>query len=301
MGVCRVFLPVAALAALSLWVGTNGAHGQIKMKPFGGGMAGSTATMVMRGSIDAVRPGWFFGRPAYEYEGVKFSAPAPAVSLDGIESEQWRSDFRNLKFSKLKARKLLYAYYLSSLDVAAAREIFKAVTAEAAALKAKKQSLWAALGVEYDIKGMKLYDAKGAPALGEPAWLGRAAIPVMWSGKVFDLIKDNYDPETFAAVVSGAALSLPSGSYVNYWSLTGWSGAAEASRLKIRELKSEKIPKGMAVAMKAYADAVSKGPLKWPDLAPVASFIAVDRDLDIKGLKAKAIVTSKLAWPGVRK
>ena len=202
----------------------------------------------------------------------------------------------------MKDRQLLYAYDLSSLGAKTAGKILEAVRAAAeAAMKAEKKPLWAAIGVEYRLKDLGIVSDKGMKLEGEPALLRWAAVPVMWSVKVYDLIKEKYDPETFAGVVSGAAWSLPSGSYANYWAVNGWSGSAEAFRSKMRNLKGEEIPEGVAAAVMAYRDAVSKGPFKWRELRPVATFIAVDRELDVKGLKGKAIVTSKLAWPGARK
>ena len=45
-----------------------------------------------------------------------------------------------------------------------------------------------------------------------------------------------------------------------------------------------------------YMKTISKGPLIWQDLEPVASFIALDRVLDIDGVVPEVVLTSKLAW-----
>ena len=286
----RCGISVVAAAVLGLWLGSIDALAEMKMKLQGSGAAG----------LAVAKPGhlaWLYGWPAYEYKGVKFFAPTPAVSLKGIELTQWRSDYLTLKFDKLRDRQLLYVYYLASLDEQKAKkagDVIWAVKAAAAAQKAKDKPLRIAIGVEYDIKNMEFLDAKGMKLVVEPVWSRWAAVPMKWSEKSYELIKDKHDLKTFAGVVSGAAVALPSGSYANYWSVNGWSGAAKEWQSKIRVVAQEETsPEGK---LAVYAEAVAKGPLKWRDLTPVATFIAVDQELDIIGLKGKAIVTSKTAW-----
>ena len=286
-----------AVVVLGLWLGSSGVFADTKLQK--GGVAGLAAAKLEQ-PVKSGHVAWLYGRPAYEYKGVKFLAPAPAVSLEGIESKQWRSDYFKLKFDKLKDRQLLYAYYLTPLGeektkAHMARDITTAIKAAVTAQKTGGKALRIAIGVEYDIKEFPgTNDVKSAVG---PVWLRRAAVPVKWSEKSHELIKDKHDLVTFANVVSGAAVALPSGSYANYWSVNGWSGAAKAWQSKLRALVKEK---ASPVEKAAYAEAIAKGPLKWRDLTPVATFIAVDRMLDIEGLEGKAIVTSKTAWQPVR-
>ena len=292
----RSGISVVAAAVLGLWLGSSGAFAEMKLQ---GGSAAGPAVAKPGQPAKSGHVAWLYGRPAYEYKGAKFLAPAPAVSLKGIESKQWRSDYLKLKFDKLRDRQLLYAYYLTSLDGEKAKankagDIIAAVKAAAKAQKTKGKPLRIAIGVEYDI--MEFLGDKDVKLVVEPVWLRWVAVPVKWSEKSHELIKDKHDLKTFAGVVSGATVTLPSRSYANYWSVNGWSGAAKEWQSKLRALAKEKAsPDGKAV----YAEAIAKGPLKWRDLTPVATFIAVDRMLDIEGLKGKTIVTSKTAWQRV--
>ena len=82
MVVCRLLIPFVAVAALSLGAGAKGAHAETKPN---GTVAAEQAKVMFRG--------WMRPMPAYEYKGVKFSAPAPAVSLAGIEWEKMAFGF----------------------------------------------------------------------------------------------------------------------------------------------------------------------------------------------------------------
>lgn len=232
---------------------------------------------------------------------LKVGAPAPAVPLLGAEWKQWRSDIVTFKFRKLKDRRLLYIYYLSppesSPKTPIADAVLKAIKAVAAP-SAGDPAIWTAIGVEYEIKTMKFYDAEGAKLLFEPELLRWAAVPMKWSEASYEFIKSEHDPATFAALVGAAATALPTGTYANFGAVQHWSALAK------KELKGKTVatgtafPKGMAAA---YLKTVSKGPYGWLDMKPVASFIALDRKIDVAGAEPKPVLTSKAAWPATGK
>ena len=93
-----------------------------------------------------------------------------------------------------------------------------------------------------------------------------------------------YEPAKFADAVEAIALVLQKGAYANFEAVEKWSALAQQAGLDA-----------------AYLKTISKGPLNWQKLEPVASFIAVDRKLDIKGVEAAPILTSKVAWGATKK
>lgn len=225
------------------------------------------------------------GWPQFEHEGLtlKFGAPTPAVPLDDAERSQWRRDVVTFAFDKLEDRKPLYIYYLWSPDAknAKAREILEAVLD----VVGEAGYLATAIGVEYDISGKEL-------PIGASLY-ERVAVPIKWDEASLEFIKMEHDPATIAGVVNATTTALPKGAYANFGAVENWSASAKEVAKKMGQL-----PPGSLSPMVAttYFNTVSKGPLIWPELTPVATFLAVDRELDIEGLKAEAILTSKQAW-----
>ena len=226
---------------------------------------------------------------------LKFGAPVPAVPLLGAEWKQWRSDLVTFKFRKLKDRQLLYIHYLSppksSAKTDMADAVLRAVKKEARL--SKGTALWTAIGVEYEIKVTEFQGAKGTKLLIEPEFLRWAAVPVKWSQASYQFIMNKHDPETFAALVKATATALPTGTYANFGAVEGWSALAKMKGLTVKDSVTTS---GMGAVAAVYLKALSKGPFTWLDLKPVASFIALDRKLDVAGVKPKAVLTSKAAW-----
>ena len=225
------------------------------------------------------------GWPQFEHEGktLKFGAPTPAVPLDGAERKQWRKDVVTFEFDKLRDRQLLYVYYLWPLGA----EKAEAEAGIMAVLDAVGEAgeLSTAIGFEYDISGKEVLAAEDL--------YRRAAVPVKWDEASYDFIKAEYHPETIAGLVKATATALPKGTYANLGAVDNWSASAKAAALKMGVVNSESLPPSARIA---YLKTISNGSFTWPELTPVASFIAVDRELDIQGVKAKTILTSKGAW-----
>ena len=214
---------------------------------------------------------------------LKVAAPAPAVHLGDAEWKQWRADLITFDFGKLKDRQLLYVYYLSSPKAQKVDAVLEAV--EAAFSGTAAGIFWAAIGVEYDTTGIEL--------LRDPDLYRRAAAPVEWTETSYKFIKDEHDPATFAKLVSVAAEALQLGTYRNFAAVEHWSALATSSGANTAALNLESLPPS---TVDAYLKAVSKGPLTWLDLKPVASFIALNWKLDIDGVEPAPVLTSKLAW-----
>ena len=218
------------------------------------------------------------GWPQFEHQGatLKFGAPTPTVPLDGAEREQWGKDLVTFQFDKLRDRQPLYVYYLWPRD---AEKAEAAATMEAvlnAIVEAGEVS--AAIGVEYDIGDAEVPIAADL--------YRRAAVPVKWEEASVDFIRAEYDPEIISELVKATATALPAGTYTNFGAVEHWSASARTASL-------EQLAPDPAIA---YWKTVSKGPFTWPELTPVASFIAVNRELDVEGIKAEPILTSKGAW-----
>ena len=225
------------------------------------------------------------GWPQFEHHGVtlKFGAPTPTVPLDGAERKQWGVDLMTFQFDKLRDRQPLYVYYLwpQGAEKAEAEEMMKAVLD--AVVEAGQLST--AIGVEYDISGAEFPVAADL--------YRRAAVPVKWDDASYSFIMSEYDPATIAELVEATATALPTGTYTNFGAVEYWSALAQTAVLETGSVPSEQLPSDAAIA---YWKTVSKGPFTWPELTPVASFIAVDQKLDIEGLDAQPILTSKKAW-----
>ena len=241
----------------------------------GSGMAGKTFKLV--GDRYMIpEDGW----PQFEHEGkiLGFGAPTPAVPLDDEERKQWRTDVWTFKFDKLRDRQVLYAYYLwppneqNGQDMEAIKAVLEAV--------GKTEGLSAAIGVEYDISSHKELIATGLYA--------SAAVPVELTKEIYEFITAEHDPETIAAVVDSTAAQLPTGAYVNFGAVDTWSATAKVAQMMGVEATPWESFSPMAKI--AYLKMV------WHGLKPIASFIAVDRELDLEGYKAKPILTSKGAW-----
>ena len=290
--------PVAIVAMIAMAALAGSGASQAQTKPDGNSTvvvptAGNLGFVpaLQRGVVPA--DGW----PLFLHGNIKlkFGAPVPAVPLLGAEWKQWRSDLVTFKFRKLKDRQLLYIYYLSppksSAKTKMADAVLQAVKKEA--LSSKGAALWTAIGVEYDIKVMKFYDANGAKLLIEPVLLRRAVVPVKWSEASYQFIKSKHDPETFAALVEATARALPTGTYSNFGGVEYWSALAKMKGLKAKDPVTTS---AAAATAAVYLKALSKGPFTWLDLKPVASFIALDRKLDVAEVEPKAVLTSKAAW-----
>ena len=239
-------------------------------------------------------------RTPFEYEGVKFWAPAPALTLKGLESKEWRRDYLFLNWKKLRDRQLLYAYYLTGLNPKNVSRILKAVTDATATYKSKGKQLCTAIGVEYNIDYIKaLYENHGLKLQSDAEWLRRVAIPVAWSDKAYQLLKNAYDPWTFARLVDSTTTKQQLKTLTNYRAVVkGWSGSAKAWESEVATLMKQAAgtPSETIPLFTAAYDALSNGASKWRQQEPLASFVAVDRELDIDGIDSKPIVTSKTAW-----
>ena len=217
---------------------------------------------------------------------LKVAAPAPALVLTADQWKRWRSDLVRFKFEKLRDRQVMYAYYLPPSNTKKVDEILDAVMKAATAGNENKQEQrWTAIGVEYDTKSMNF-------PVGSNLY-SKVAVPMKWTDASYKFIKAKHDPKTFAALVSATTGALKRGAFANFVSVENWSGYKELPEQKMTKLVSKELsPK----AVYAYLKGVSKGPLTWQELKPVASFIAVDRKLDIEGVEVKPILTSKMAW-----
>ena len=229
------------------------------------------------------------GWPQFEHGGKKlgFGAPTPTVPLDSEERKQWRTDVWTFKFDKLRDRQVLYAYYLwppneqNGQDEEAIKAVLDAV--------GEAEGFSAAIGVEYDFSGNKEVVATGL--------YGSAAVPVEWTKETYDFITAEHDPKTIAALVDATAAALPTGAYVNYGAVDTWSAGANVAHMT--GVEPEPSESWSPEAAAAYLKMVSKGPFGWSYLEPIASFIAVDRELNVEGLEVKRILTSKGAWKGM--
>jgi len=217
--------------------------------------------------LEVPEDGW----PKFVHAGetFKFGAPTPAVPLRDVEWKQWRNDLVSFKFDKLRDRQLLYVYYLwpPEAEQATAKKHAKSVLDAIRAVKVVPT----AIGVEYDTGGKELLRGAELYRL--------AAVPVMWTDVMYKFIETEHDPVTFATLVQATATALLKGAYANFEAVEKWSALAKQAGLD-----------------SAYMKTVSKGPLNWQELEPVASFIAVDRKLDIEEIEAEPVLTSKAAW-----
>ena len=212
---------------------------------------------------------------------LKFGAPAPAIHLSDVEWKQWSSDLLTFDFDKLKDRQILYVYYLSSPK---AQKVDAVLDALEVALSAQiTGELWMAIGVEYDTTAMQM--------LGD--LYRKAAVPVEWSKETYEFIRDEHDPATIAELVSATAEALQHPTYRNFSAVEQWSALGKLSEAQAAVFNMESLPPN---TVDVYWKTVSKGPLTWLDLKPVASFIALDRMLDIPGVDPEPVLTSKVAW-----
>jgi hypothetical protein len=201
----------------------------------------------------------------------KFAAPTPAVKFVDAEQTRWGWDLATFNFSSLKDRELLYLYDLSDPSVAQ-----KVVMELGRGAKSADQpdDLWAAIGVEYDIKciasiaGAELYS--------------HAVVPIDLDGSTIEFLLENHDMATFAKVVAAGMEAQPQWATKNFGAVVAWSAGA-------KELRAE--------TDKANSLYAWKGPFAWQDLVPVQSYIAVNQNLEIEGITPEQILTSESAWP----
>ena len=204
---------------------------------------------------------------------LKFGVPAPAVPLQDAEWKQWRKDLMTFQFAKLRDRQLLYVYYLWPPDA----KDDKAKAYAEAVLEAigMNPAFSTAIGVEYDTRGKEL--------LGGDALYRWATVPVKWDEAAYEFTMAEYEPAKFADAVQALAAVLQKGAFASFEAVEKWSALAQQAEFEAPYLKT-----------------ISKGPLNWQELEPVASFIAVDRKLDIEGVDPALILTSKVAWGATR-
>ena len=239
--------------------------------------------MTPAGSVPA--DGW----PKFEHGDLmlSFGAPAPVVPLVSEEKVQWGWDLATFRMKKLRDRKVLYVYEL--MDRMTAEMVLSAVqTTVRAAWKSDKKAIWTAFGVEYDIAKFK--------TIGNPKLYSRAAVPIKFDDATFKFLKQEHEPEVFAAAVGAATKGLPSGAFANFTALTAWSAMAKDLKVKLRDLNGRKMKLESAYLKNAW-----QGPFAWEKLKPLTSFIAVDRDLDIEGVKPLRILISERAWEAMAK
>lgn len=205
---------------------------------------------------------------------LKFGVPAPAVPLQDAEREQWREDLMNFQLAKARDRQLLYVYYLWPPDAedAKAREYAVALL-EAIGMD---PTVSTAIGVEYDTTDKEL--------LGADALYRWAAVPVKWDEAAYEFTMAEYEPAKFADAVDALVTVLQKGAFASFEAVEKWSALARQAEVEAPYLKT-----------------ISKGPLNWQELEPVASFIAVDQKLDIEGVEPAPILTSKVAWGATEK
>ena len=259
----------------------------------GGAFSGkSMSGMLKAGEVDAetfklITPagsvpadGW----PKFEHGKLmlRFGAPAPVVPLVSEEKLQWGWDLATFRVKKLKDRKVLYVYELT--DPRTAEMVLSAMqTTVRAAGKSEEKAIWTAFGVQYDIVKFK--------TIGNPKLYSRAAVPIKFDDATFEFLKHEHEPEIFAAAVGAAAKELPSGAFANFMALTAWSAMAKDLKVKLKDVKGREMKLKTAYLKNAW-----QGPFAWEKLKPLTSFIAVDRDLDIEGVKPLRILISERAW-----
>ena len=217
---------------------------------------------------------------------VKAAAPTPALKLELAQWKQWRSDLLSFKFDKLRNRKVMYAYYLSSPKAKKVDEILDAIK-HIALFEGNidHASGWMAIGVDYNVEN------ENFPA--ELDLYRKVAVPVEWSKSTYQFINAQHDPETFSALVSATTTALQPAAFANFLAVEGWAGNVKRPDLPMGTLDI----KGLSLdAGYAAFNVASKGSMVWHKRIPVASFVAVDRNLDIDGVEPEAILTSKMAW-----
>ena len=283
-------VPVAILAALAAGSAVSDARAEMNMPAVEPGFFSDLTLEAVSGkeADRAALPvdGW----PVFVHKDkglkLKLGAPVPAVILGDVEWNQWKSDYVGMKFRKLNDRRVLYAYSLSPSKGKQPEKVLQAVLQAAKVhKKSKDEWLWIALGVEYDVKGLKLLIA--------PEFFRWAAVPVKWNDTSYELFKKFHDPVSIASLVSATSKWLPGGTYANFNAVEDWSGTFKVQVAKVKEAGAAELSRE---AIETYMKSVSNGPEVWQEMKPVASFIAVDRDLGIEGIEAEPIVTSKLAW-----
>ncbi len=231
------------------------------------------------------------GWPVFLHGGkkLKIGAPAPAVPLIGAEKRKWAKDIATFKFDGVKDRQVLYVYDLSNKKTA--KVVLNTLNPTVLADKAGK--LRTAIGA--------VYDTASIAATGQVDVYRRAALPVKWNQAIYDYVKSKHDPKAVAMAVGAITAKLPKYAYYNFEAVGVWSALAKqykASLAKeVRELKS----KSTASVNTGTYEVATKGPLTWVYLKPIGSFIAVNRDLDITGIKAERVLTSKKAWQLIEK
>ena len=124
---------------------------------------------------------------------VKAAAPTPALKLELAQWKQWRSDLLSFKFDKLRNRKVMYAYYLSSPKAKKVDEILDAIK-HIALFEGNidHASGWMAIGVDYKVEN------ENFPA--ELDLYRKVAVPVEWSKSTYQFINAQHDSGDFFGI-----------------------------------------------------------------------------------------------------
>lgn len=251
------------------------------------GMMDFWRALSRRGGTTEVSHSSGWGTFAHAGNTVMIGAPAPVVPVAGTEWEQWRRDMVSRKYRKLDDRQLLFMYYLAGSVPPGWFATERHAVLEAVAMNVKKRPAVTALGVEYELAGVKIG--------GEPELYRRVAIPIKWEAIAYDFVSEAHKPSVVAKMVK--AFAGKAQTRVNFAAVTKWSAlameGAEKLRMEIRDADVKTLKE-------AHPKALLIGPSAWQTLKPLASFIAVDRDLDIEGVEPLRILTSKKAWAAAK-
>lgn len=236
------------------------------------------------------------GWTKFEHGGktLKFAAPVPAVPLLAEEQRQWGWDLATFRITRLKDRKVLYVYELS--DAKTVEAVLSELEKNEANAAGEDGTFWTAIGVKYDIESIE--DVR---ALGDPRLYSLAAIPMKLDDASYEFIKTEHDPAIFSKAVGATVKEFPRGSFTNFEALTDWSALAKDLKLELKDLEGQKTKSSAAAMTTAYLNSAWKGPFAWQSLTPLTAFIAVDRNLNIKGVKPLRILTSETAWAATAK
>jgi hypothetical protein len=227
---------------------------------------------------------------------IEAAAPVSVFPLHDVERKEWLWDLATFQLDKIEDRQVMYTYYLQSSDEG--NEMANAVLdAVEKAADATDLPLWMAVGVEYSIND------GSSVRTDEPIFRHSAVVPSKWSKDFQEFIKGEHGPDTFAALIQATTKESPKKAYANFEAVGQWSALANNLNLEstmVAMAGAPKDPKGRSLAETSYLKylkAVSEGPVAWDGLTAVASFIALNRKLDVEGIEPNPVLTSKMAWP----
>lgn len=233
---------------------------------------------------------------------IEAAAPVSVFPLHDVERKEWLWDLATFQLDKIEDRQVMYTYYLQSSDEG--NEMANAVLdAVEKAADATDLPLWMAVGVEYSINdGSSVQTDESIfrhSAVVPSKW--SAVVPSRWSKDFQEFIKGEHGPDTFAALIQATTKKSPKKAYANFEAVGQWSALANNLNLESTMAGAPKDPKGRSPAETSYLKylkAVSEGrPVAWDGLTAVASFIALNRKLDVEGIEPNPVLTSKMAWP----